>query len=183
MISGGFNIHPEEVAEVLHSHPQVREAFCFGLPDSVFGERLVALVVASAAESQLIEFCRQHLEPEKVPRELVLVAALPRGLSGKVQLPGALELYQERLGPARLTEGKTFDKLLEIAHGVFQLPPATLDRASNSTNVSGWDSLSHLNLVTALERNFGVRFATAEILTMSSLVSIERILDRHLEAL
>lgn len=182
VISGGFNIHPEEVAELLLSHPAVTEAFCFGVADPVFGERLVAMVVSTDQESQLVEFCREQLEPEKVPRELVLVSALPRGLSGKVQLPGVLALYGDRQPKAETGRATTFDRLLELAQGVFQLPPGSLERSSNSTNVSGWDSLSHLNLITALERTFGVRFATAEILTMNSLTTIELVLERHLEA-
>jgi len=93
VISGGINIFPREIEEVLHRHPAVQEAAVVGVPDEHWGERLRAFVVLapeqsttgnSASEADLIEYCRQALSGYKVPRELRFIAALPRNVGGKI---------------------------------------------------------------------------------------------------
>ena len=93
ILSGGFNIYPREIEEVLTSHPAVREAAVVGRPHSEWGETPVAyLVVDEPVEDQaLIEHCREQIAAFKVPHRYVLVDALPRNALGKVQkhlLPG-----------------------------------------------------------------------------------------------
>ncbi len=93
VISGGINIFPREIEEVLHRHPAVQEAAVIGVPDEHWGERLRAFVVlapghssgaVAISEAHLIEYCKQSLSGYKVPRELRLIAALPRNVGGKV---------------------------------------------------------------------------------------------------
>lgn len=88
IIVGGENVFPREIEGVLISHPGVAEAAVVGRPDAVRGESPVAFVVAvdgAAPEAaELRTFCRQRLPGYKVPREVRLVADLPRGPTGKV---------------------------------------------------------------------------------------------------
>ncbi len=88
IISGGFNVHPREVEEVLEGHPHVAEAAVVGLPDEDLGEKVVAAIVprdpAPTAEA-LIAFCRSRIAGFKKPREIHFVDALPRNALGKVQ--------------------------------------------------------------------------------------------------
>ena len=88
IISGGFNVYPREVEEVLAQCPGVREVAVLGLPDPDLGERVTAAVVASdpalSAET-VIAFCRERLAPYKKPREVVFRSALPRNALGKVE--------------------------------------------------------------------------------------------------
>ena len=88
IITGGFNVYPREVEEMLQTHPGVAEAAVIGLPDADLGERVVAVVVphspAPSAE-ELMEYCRARLAPYKKPREVRFVAALPRNAMGKIQ--------------------------------------------------------------------------------------------------
>jgi malonyl-CoA/methylmalonyl-CoA synthetase len=89
VISGGFNIYPREIEEVLVEHPSVAEAAVVGAPDPVRGEVPVAFVVArpgTAVDADtLIAFCRDQLASFKTPRRVVVVDRLPRTALGKVK--------------------------------------------------------------------------------------------------
>jgi len=89
VISGGVNVHPDEVEAVLATHPGVAEAAVAGRPDPEWGQRVAAFVVPRDPASpptlaELRAFTRERLAAAKAPRELVLVASLPRGPSGKL---------------------------------------------------------------------------------------------------
>jgi long-chain acyl-CoA synthetase len=86
--AGGFNIYPREIEEVLFQHPQVLEAAVVGVPVEGKGERVKAYVVLkpgqSAAEADIIEFCRQNLAPHKVPSFVEFRDQLPKSQVGKI---------------------------------------------------------------------------------------------------
>jgi fatty-acyl-CoA synthase len=87
IITGGVNVYPAEVEEVLHRHPQVSEAAVVGMRDDEWGERVCAFVVAREGgldERDLIAFARRHLAGPKVPREVRLIDELPKNPTGKV---------------------------------------------------------------------------------------------------
>jgi o-succinylbenzoate---CoA ligase len=85
IITGGENVHPAEVATVLRSHPGVEEAAVVGLPDSEWGERVCALVVADGVtEGELRAFCEGRLAGYKRPKTIAFADALPRTASGTV---------------------------------------------------------------------------------------------------
>ncbi|HYH95178.1 acyl-CoA synthetase [Hyalangium sp.] len=100
IISGGFNIYPREVEEVLASCPGVAEVAVLGLPDPDFGEQVVAVVVPAAGQpapeaQALVDWCKDRLASFKKPRRVELVDALPRNALGKVQK----HVLRERLSP------------------------------------------------------------------------------------
>jgi long-chain acyl-CoA synthetase len=88
VISGGVNIYPREVEEVLLGHPAVADAAVVGIPDPKWGERLRAFVVARESAvftvEEMVSFCAGRLSAYKIPRELRLVDVLPRNANGKV---------------------------------------------------------------------------------------------------
>lgn len=89
IISGGFNIYPQEVINTLVEHQAVREAAVIGVPDQHRGELVKAYVVAdqgNISEQELIDYCTEHLASFKVPRSVVFLDALPRNAMGKLQL-------------------------------------------------------------------------------------------------
>ncbi|MEX0151397.1 long-chain-fatty-acid--CoA ligase [Microbacterium sp. LMI1-1-1.1] len=89
IITGGFNVAPTEVENVLRQHPGVADVAVVGLPSEHSGEEVVAAVVPSTPGELDVEavrtFARGILTPYKVPRRIVLVDELPRSLIGKVQ--------------------------------------------------------------------------------------------------
>jgi 2-furoate---CoA ligase len=86
IVSGGENIHPLEVEEVLARHPGVVEVAVVGAPDDRLGHRVVAVVVGTATEQELDALClaSDSLARFKRPREYRFVAALPKSPSGKI---------------------------------------------------------------------------------------------------
>jgi len=91
IISGGVNIYPQEVENVLVEHPKVADAAVIGVPNEEFGEevkavvQLAASVVAEPAlEQELIAYCRERIAHFKCPRSVDFVAELPRMENGKL---------------------------------------------------------------------------------------------------
>ena len=86
VIVGGYNVYPREVEEVLGSHPAVAEAAVVGGPDAYKGECLHAYVVLRTPieENSLMEFCKEHLAPYKIPATLEFMDALPKTSVGKL---------------------------------------------------------------------------------------------------
>jgi len=88
IISGGENLYPGEIEEVLREHPDVADIAVTGVEDADFGQRPVAFVVAregSGLTAELVDgYARQHLARFKVPRDVVLLDDLPRNALGKV---------------------------------------------------------------------------------------------------
>jgi malonyl-CoA/methylmalonyl-CoA synthetase len=85
IISGGFNIYPREIEELLLEQPGVAEAAVTGEPDPVRGEVPVAYIVGDFDPAQLDRACREQLASFKVPRRFVRVESIPRTALGKVQ--------------------------------------------------------------------------------------------------
>jgi o-succinylbenzoate---CoA ligase len=89
IISGGVNVHPDEVEAVLATHPGVAEVAVAGRADPEWGQRVTAFVVPTDPGSpptleDLRGHARERLAPAKAPRELTLVPSLPRTASGKL---------------------------------------------------------------------------------------------------
>lgn len=88
MITGGENVFPSEVEDVLLSHPAVAEACVFGVPDQRWGDLITAAVVpvgqAELTTDGLIAYCRSRLAPFKCPRRVVFREALPKSPVGKI---------------------------------------------------------------------------------------------------
>jgi len=87
IVSGGSNIYPREVEEVLLAHPAVAEACVVGRPDREWGEAVVAFVVPRAEApdiAQLDRFCLEHIARFKRPKDYRFVRALPKNNYGKV---------------------------------------------------------------------------------------------------
>ena len=84
IISGGANISPREIEEVLARHPDVTDVAVVGVRDTNWGERVVAVVVGGAADDELERLARKHLASYKVPRTFRHVEELPRNSAGKV---------------------------------------------------------------------------------------------------
>jgi long-chain acyl-CoA synthetase len=88
IISGGFNVYPREVDEVLFAHPKILEACAVGVPDQHSGERVKAFVVLkdgqTATAEEIIEYCKQSLTKYKIPKYVEFLDDLPKSAVGKI---------------------------------------------------------------------------------------------------
>ncbi|HEY6398812.1 MAG TPA: AMP-binding protein, partial [Solirubrobacteraceae bacterium] len=100
IVSGGENVYPVEVEEVLSQHPSVADVAVIGIPDERWGEVVTALVIPVAGvgvdAGELVAFARQRLAGYKLPRAVEFVADLPRSPAGKVLKRELRERYASR---------------------------------------------------------------------------------------
>lgn len=88
VISGGVNIYPAEIEEVLHNYPGIKDCAVFGVPDPEFGESVMAIVEADTGNNIDVKnvetYLREHLAGYKIPRRIEIGTDLPREDSGKI---------------------------------------------------------------------------------------------------
>ena len=88
IITGGVNVYPVEIEEVLHRMPNIQDVAVIGVPDEKWGEAVKAVVVpvknADLSEEEVIGFCKDNLSKVKIPKSVDFVDAIPRTLTGKI---------------------------------------------------------------------------------------------------
>jgi long-chain acyl-CoA synthetase len=88
IITGGENVYPREVEEVLYTRPEVLECAVVGLPDQEYGERVTAFIIEREGHrvdpASLRDFLKARLAGFKVPKEFVVVEELPKSSTGKL---------------------------------------------------------------------------------------------------
>jgi len=98
IISGGENISPKEIEEVIYRHPSVFEVAIIGVPDEKWGEAVKAVVALkegkTATEEELIAFCKENLAHFKAPKSVDFVNSLPKTASGKISRKELKDRYR-----------------------------------------------------------------------------------------
>ncbi len=88
IISGGENIYPAEVEQVLYTHPKIKEVAVIGVPHERWGEAVKAIIVLQPGEEmtdqEVIEYCKQNIASYKKPKYVIFIEQLPRLASGKI---------------------------------------------------------------------------------------------------
>lgn len=88
IISGGENIYPAEIEEVLYSHPKILEAAVIGVPDQEWGESVRAIIVLKQGEElkedEVIKYCMERMASFKKPKSVQFVDAMPKSTTGKI---------------------------------------------------------------------------------------------------
>jgi long-chain acyl-CoA synthetase len=100
IISGGENVYPREVEEVLYKHPAIREAAIIGIPDPYWVEKVHAVVAlkegAQASADELIAFCRERVARYKAPKSVEFLDILPKNPAGKILKRELREKYWKK---------------------------------------------------------------------------------------
>lgn len=180
--TGGVNIYPEQVTEMINTHPNVLESISLGVEDELFNEKLVAAITVKPGKNldkiELIEFLRPLLKQNQIPKSYYFFDDLPKGLSGKIQIQKVKEMIAEH---SKEVQGVTHDfenQIKAAAADAFGINISNISMDDNSNSLEGWDSMAHLVFITNLEEQFNVRFSTAEMMTMNSLKSTASILNK-----
>lgn len=100
IISGGLNIYPKEIEDVINQMPNVVETAVVGLPHPNFGEAVAAVIVASTSgctKKLVLEHCQNEMAAFKCPKAVVFVDELPRNTMSKVVKAKPRETYSESL--------------------------------------------------------------------------------------
>jgi len=174
IIRGGINVYPEDVNSVLVSSPAVAQAATVGIPDAFLGELVVSCVAPAnlpandSLVNELMALARVELADEKVPNRVLVMDALPHGPSGKIELAKVIQAATDALGGA-VEGGSARDQVLAVAGKVFGQPVDVLSESSSSDSTEGWDSLSFLELIMGLERQFDMAIAPRDVMTLKTL--------------
>lgn len=183
IISGGTNILPEEINEILLSHEDVKDAATFGMPDEIWGEIVICGIVpennSSLAEADIIEYCRNYISPMKMPRKIYFIDAIPRVKSGKIDYTEIKQhFYKNYISKDQETKTSVQDRIIKTAALSFQVPVDGLTLDSNTQNTPEWVSLTHLIFITKLEQEFDIELSTKEIMQMVTLEDAVSIIDK-----
>ena len=88
IVASGFNIYPNEIDDMLFSHPKIIEACCIGVPDEYRGETVKAYIVVQPGETltkeEIISYCKEKLTAYKIPKEIEFIDELPKSAIGKI---------------------------------------------------------------------------------------------------
>ena len=88
ILSGGYNVYPRDIDEVLYTHPKVIEACCIGIPHEKRGEAVKAYIVLKSGETatpeEIISFCAERIAKYKLPVEIEFREELPKSNVGKI---------------------------------------------------------------------------------------------------
>lgn len=113
IITGGYNVYPREIDEVMLEHPKVKEAVSVGIPNETRGEVIKAYIVIKPGEkltkSEIISFCREKLAGFKVPKQVEFREDLPKTIVGKVLRRALREEEMQKM----TEKSKTKDNLNE----------------------------------------------------------------------
>ncbi len=98
IISGGENIYPRELEEVLYGHPAIEEVAVLGIPDPFWVEKVHAVIVLKkkdkVSEQDIIDFCKTNIAHYKVPKSVEFVKELPKNPQGKILKREIKKRYQ-----------------------------------------------------------------------------------------
>jgi len=188
IISGGYNIYPEDVTNVLMRMDGIVDAVTLGMPDPIWGETVVACIIADdiheITASDVSEFFLKQAAREKLPREFYFMSEFPRGPAGKVildelraRIDRAAEESQDNVFP---DDASLKSVVTSLAARIFKIPSEQLGFDASPETVASWNSLAHVEFLMALEVEFGERFTPREIMSIANLGQAIAVLETKL---
>lgn len=185
IIVAGRNIYPDEINNALLSHPAVLEVATVGIPDEIWGERIVSCAVCRTpiTTEELSEHAAKFLTDYKVPREIYIVSELPKGRSGKVLSNELIKrLMESSLKPADKMQHGIEERILKLASESFRAPLEDISPATTPQNLSRWDSVAHMDLVVNLEQAFQIELLPREVIRITSLEMAVQVVKEKIAA-
>ncbi len=180
---GGEKISPSEVDQVLLDHPAIAEATAFAVTHATLGEDVAAAVVLKTEshtnEQELQAFVTARLAECKVPRRIIIVDHIPRGVTGKVQRAGLAEVFAEALRVDLVAPTNAFEAAVaSIYSEVLGIP--TVGRDDNFFLLGG-DSLRGTQVLSRVRAVFQVNLSIATIFRKSTVAGLADEIAQSLE--
>lgn len=184
IVSGGRNIHPDEVNEVLLKHPQIEDCYTFACDDEVHAETVACALVVQheLTKAEVTTFCLHYLEAYKVPKNIFFLDTLPKGPSGKVISDELRAMTQDISVPIQATSDQLVNDIdiLNVAAEAFNINLDEISIADSMMTIPLWDSLGHLTFLLALESKFKIKFNLQEMINIQSLSEAKRLIVEKL---
>jgi long-chain acyl-CoA synthetase len=182
--SGGFRIQPEEIEEIILKTTEVDACKVIGIYDAILTEKIIACIQikknSTLNEVVLYKYLRENLEQEKVPHNIYFLEDLPRGISGKVQVDALKNIILEKFQKTTEKGSATLETIMQTAAITFKIDRKDINELSSSSTLSGWDSLNNLIFITEIEELFQIQFSTKEIISMTSIRSIQAMVAKKI---
>lgn len=182
---GGEKISPREIDEVISQHPSVAEAVAFAVPHATLGEDIAAAVVLGknhpASEADLKRFVAARVAPFKIPRIILIVDAIPKTSTGKIQRAGLAEKFGMGASPG--TGSKTHEPgtdaetaLLQICSDVLGVGPLSPE---DNFFQSGGDSLRAAQVISRVREILKVELPIAAFFEASTIANLAQYIGEH----
>jgi acyl-CoA synthetase (AMP-forming)/AMP-acid ligase II/thioesterase domain-containing protein/acyl carrier protein len=176
---GGEKISPREVDDVLLQHPAVAQAVAFAVPHRTLGEDVVAAIVLapgqSVKEQDIRRFVASRVADFKVPRQIVIIDAIPKGPTGKLQRLELAALLREKLNPEFVApENETEERLATIWSEVLGLEQVSI---RDDFFTLGGDSLVAARLFTRINKMFGTNLPLVSLIESSTIETLAKVLQ------
>jgi acyl-CoA synthetase (AMP-forming)/AMP-acid ligase II/acyl carrier protein len=185
IVRGGEKIPPREIDEALLSHPAVAQALGFAVPDLALGERVAAVVVlkpgASASELELREHVASSLASFKVPDQIVFLAEIPKGPTGKPQRIGLAEKLGQGGQPVHAREYCAPRNDREIRLAEMWRAVLKLERAGIHDNFfdAGGDSILASQLIARMRQTFAVELSAPRLFQLPTIAELAKLIEEQ----
>jgi acyl-CoA synthetase (AMP-forming)/AMP-acid ligase II/thioesterase domain-containing protein/acyl carrier protein len=183
---GTEKISPADVERVLEQHPDVLEAAAFGIPHTALGQDCAAAVVlrdgAVQSQEELRRFAMLHLAPSKIPREIIVRSALPRGRTGKVSRRRLAQLHQATTVSPRAADdviSPLENALIEIWRRLLKHDGVKLD---DDFFELGGDSFHAVEMALAVESELRIRVPEALLFQLTTVRGLAQALEALVDA-
>jgi acyl-CoA synthetase (AMP-forming)/AMP-acid ligase II/surfactin synthase thioesterase subunit/acyl carrier protein len=173
---GGEKISPREVDEVFLEHPQVAQVITFAVPHPTLGQDLAVAIVprdkAILEEESLRKFAFERLASFKVPSKVVIVAAIPKGPTGKMQRIGLHQKLAEALTPEHVAPRNSIETtLVGVWIELLNIPKIGV---TDNFFLLGGDSITAVQLITQIKSHFGVDLPLPTIFHSPTIEQLSR---------
>lgn len=180
---GGEKVAPREIDDALLEHPGVTQAVAFAVPHPSLGEDLAAAVVGqpndSLNEAELRFWLFDRLAPHKVPSQVLIVDAIPKGATGKIQRIGLHQHFTEQLtGTQSEPRTVTESTLAKIFAEILQVKSVSADA---NFFTQGGDSLSGARVLAWIESEFGSGLPLTDLFRFPTVRALAERVDNELQ--
>lgn len=185
IISGGYNIYPEEININLREHENISEAYTLGYKSETWGEQVISCVVYKdkpLTESDVTQFLRLRLSELKVPKRILNVKSLPMNARGKIDKTAVLSIVAQHMESNNISSTSNYkQEVLITAADIFMIDAEKLTISSHYSDTPGWDSLGHMMLISAIEKRFDFKADPLDVLKIQTLGDIITMIEEKLD--